>query len=103
MGEIEPAGHRADDRHDDVADQRTDDGAEGGTDDDADGEVDDVAAHGEFLEFFEHRSLPIDDALSSAPTQRKNRSAAGRPAQLIRPAWTMASRTAICAFSVAGT
>ena len=58
VGEVEPAGDGADDRHDDVADQRIDDGAEGDADDHADGEIDDVAAHGEFLEFLEH-GLPF--------------------------------------------
>ncbi len=54
IGEIEAAGDRADERHDDVADQRVDDGAEGRADDHADGEIDDIAAQREFLEVVEH-------------------------------------------------
>jgi len=55
--EVEAAGDRTDDRHEDVADERIHDPAEGGADDDADRKVDDVAAQGELLEFFEHRVL----------------------------------------------
>jgi hypothetical protein len=55
--EIEPAGDRAHDRHDDVAHQRIDDRAERGPDDHADREIDDVAAHREFLEILEHGPL----------------------------------------------
>ena len=58
VGKIEPAGDGADQRHDNVVDQRIDDRPECGADDDADGKIDDVAAHGEFLEFLEHRSHP---------------------------------------------
>src|ERR1043166_4849937 len=56
--EIEAAGHRADDRHEDVADHRLDDLAEGRADDHADRKIDHVAAHREFLEFLEHRYPP---------------------------------------------
>ena len=54
VGEVEAAGDRADDRHDDVADQRSDDAAEGRADDDADREVDDIALHREFAKFLQH-------------------------------------------------
>src|SRR5207237_696696 len=54
IGEVEPAGDRADNGHDDVADQRIDDRTEGSTNDDADREVDDIALHRKFLEFLQH-------------------------------------------------
>src|SRR5262249_52877843 len=86
VGKIETTGDGADDRHEDIGDQRVDDGAEGGTDDHTDGEIDDVAAQREFLEFLEHGAHP------------------GRPpAQFIRPAWTMASRTAVLVLSATRT
>src|SRR5712671_1171328 len=52
--EVEPAGDRADDRHDDIADKRTHDGAESSSDDHANGEIDHVAAQGKFLEILDH-------------------------------------------------
>src|SRR5260370_948360 len=56
--EVEPAGDRADDRHDDVADERTHDGAECRSDDHANGEIDHVAAQGKLLEILEHGLFP---------------------------------------------
>src|SRR5947209_720114 len=55
--EIEPAGDRADHRHDHVADEGIDDLAEGGADDDADRKVDHIAAQGEFPELRKHGIL----------------------------------------------
>ena len=55
--EVEPAGDRADDRHEQVADERLDDPPEGRADDHADREIDDVAAQGELLELLEHRAF----------------------------------------------
>ena len=79
-----------------------------------DGEIDDIAPHGKFLELVEHlHSSPCSDrsaAIRSRPAQARCHVSRPRcernarsPRQLIRPAWTMASRTAVCAFSVAGT
>src|SRR6185437_5527861 len=95
IGEVEAARGPADDRHDDVADQRIDDGAEGRTDDDTDREVDDVALEGKFAKFLEHGLLPSMDRWTEK----------ARPAQvqLIRPACTMALRTAMRVVSETGT
>src|SRR3954463_11107938 len=54
IGEIEAAGDRADDRHDDIADQRGHDAAEGRADNNADRQVDDIALHRKFAEFLQH-------------------------------------------------
>ena len=58
VAEIESAGDRADDRHENVADQRRHDAAEGRADDDADREIEGIALDGEVLEFLQHVSLP---------------------------------------------
>src|SRR5215217_6769051 len=68
--EVEPAGHGADDRHEQVADDRLDDLPERRPDDDADGKIDDVAAQRELLEFFEHLRLPPPSPYAS-PQPRK--------------------------------
>jgi hypothetical protein len=61
--EVEPAGDRTDDRHEDVADERVDDLPERGSDDHADGKIDDIATQGELLEFLEHDGrLPIAES-----------------------------------------
>ena len=74
IGKIEPARHRADDRHQDIPDQRLNDAAEGGPDDDADREINDISAQREFLEFLEHHRLPCrhirDLAASVRPSRR---------------------------------
>ena len=59
-GEVDPAEHQAERRHDDAFDERRDDLAERRADDDADGQVDDVAAGDELLEFFEHGASPAE-------------------------------------------
>ena len=56
------------DRHDDIAHQRTHDAAERRADDDADREVDHIAAHGEFLEVFEHRVPQICRRAAGVPS-----------------------------------
>ena len=51
LGEVEPAGEQADERHDDVVDERGDDGVERCADDHADGKVKRVALYGKGAEF----------------------------------------------------
>ena len=68
VAEIEAAGDRADDRHENVADQRRHDAAEGRADDDADRKVEALPLIGEVLEFLQHDLLPwMSESLSRWP------------------------------------
>src|SRR5205807_4306762 len=57
IGEVHPADHEADRRHQEVVHEGAHDTAERRADDDADGEVDDVSPHDEGLELAEHGDL----------------------------------------------
>src|SRR5207247_108095 len=99
-----PTSNGADERHDDIGNQRINDRAERGADNHTDSKIDDIAAHCEFLEFLKHRPLPKLRANSDASRQVQRKSDRRRwRTQLIKPACTMTSRTAVCAFSLAGT